>query len=70
VTAVPVGVAGDRSAGDGIERETLRVEPSGGGDRAGAFDVVGEPAEPVEDVHPADAAADDGVEPADAEGVQ
>jgi len=70
VAPVPVRVRADRPPGDRVERETLRVEATGGRDGDHAVDVVGVALRPLQDVHPADAPADDGSEPAHAEVVQ
>ncbi len=62
VTAPPVRVCRDGTAGDRVERETLRVDSGGGRNRRDTVDVVGVTLCPLQDVHPTDAPADGRVE--------
>jgi hypothetical protein len=67
---LPVRVAGDRPPGGGRQRHHLWVESGGGRDRDYPVDPVRVAPGPLDDVHPADAPADDGVQTVDPEMVE
>jgi len=70
VAPVPVGVRADGASGDRVEREALGVEPPGGRDGHDPVDVVRVALRPLQDVHPPDAAADDGAQSPHAEVIE